>query len=164
MEKIPLLDLLALLKNLFSHFSNSQYTLQLKLPIKSFKKILPHLMWKLIIIDFSRIKFRRNNPRHWYTFHIWKNFVELIQEGISQIGHAGIVIKLFKKTRLRLCVLITSHTRFRVNLHSAVAWMSGKSLIKTSAISESDSCGSWTQNHLICKWTLNYLAKPGVCL
>ena len=35
-----------------------------------------------------------------------------------------------------LCVLIMSHTCFKVNLHSLVAWMSRNSLLETGAISE----------------------------
>ena len=35
-----------------------------------------------------------------------------------------------------LHVIIMPHTRFRVNLHSIVAWISGNSLLETSAISE----------------------------
>ena len=111
-RKMPSLDLLALLKNLFSHFSNSQYTLQLQLPIKSFKKILPHLMWKLIIIDFSRIKFRRNNPRHWYTFHIWKNFVELIQFGREFPKLVMRELSLnYSKRQDYVCVFLSRHIR-----------------------------------------------------
>ena len=48
-----------------------------------------------------------------------------------------------KKTKLlnqvchiRLYVLVMSRTRFRVNLHSIVAWMSRNSLLKTGAKSE----------------------------
>ena len=35
-----------------------------------------------------------------------------------------------------VCVLVISHTHFRVNLHSVVAWISRNSLLKTGAISE----------------------------
>ena len=35
-----------------------------------------------------------------------------------------------------LCILIMPHTHFRVNLYSAVAWMSRNSLLKTDATSE----------------------------
>ena len=35
-----------------------------------------------------------------------------------------------------LCVLLMSHTRFRVNLHSVDVWMSRNSLLETGAISK----------------------------
>ena len=46
------------------------------------------------------------------------------------------VLKNKARMTRRLYVLIISHARFRVNLHSAVAWMSRNSVIKTDAISE----------------------------
>ena len=49
---------------------------------------------------------------------------------------------------------------FRANLHSIVAGMLRKSLLETGAISEiSDSNGTRTLNHLVCKRTLDHLVK-----
>ena len=56
-------------------------------------------------------------------------------------------------------VIIMSRTRFWVNLHSIVGWMSWNSLLKTGTTSESNSNGIRTHNHFVCKRTLNYLAK-----
>ena len=47
----------------------------------------------------------------------------------------NVLINITRMTR-RLYVLIMSHTRFRVTLHSAVASMSRNSLLKTGIISE----------------------------
>ena len=60
-----------------------------------------------------------------------------------------------------LYVIIKSCTRFRVNLHPIVTWMSRNSLLETP-------CDIWylsvsneirTHNHLVCKRTLKHLAK-----
>ena len=53
-----------------------------------------------------------------------------------------------------------SHTRFRVHLHFVVVSMS-RIWLKTGAISEVLSVckGIQTHNHLVCKRTLNHLAK-----
>ena len=58
-------------------------------------------------------------------------------------------------------VLVMWHTRFRVNPHSIVAWISRNSLLEARAKSESLSDCNWTrtQNHLVRKRTLNHLAK-----
>ena len=60
-----------------------------------------------------------------------------------------------------LCVFIMSDTCLRVNLHSAVDWISRNSLLETDAISEifSNCNGIWNGNHLVSKWKLNHLAK-----
>ena len=67
----------------------------------------------------------------------------------------------FGRKYYRLRVLVMSHTRFRVNLHSVVAWIL---MILTQnrrdIWSLSDSNGIRTHNHLVCKRTLNHLAKP----
>ena len=46
------------------------------------------------------------------------------------------VLKNIATMTRRLCVLIMSHTHFRVNLHSVVAWLSRNSLLETGVISE----------------------------
>ena len=46
------------------------------------------------------------------------------------------VLKNIARMTRRLYVHIMSHKRFRVNLHSVVAWMSTISLLQTDAISE----------------------------
>ena len=46
------------------------------------------------------------------------------------------VLKNIARVTRRLCVFIMSHTHFRVNLHSVVAWMWRNSLLETDAISE----------------------------
>ena len=59
-----------------------------------------------------------------------------------------------------LYVFIMSCMRFRVNSHSIVAWMWRNSLLEAGAIwSLSDCNWTQTQNHLVHKQTLNYLAK-----
>ena len=60
-----------------------------------------------------------------------------------------------------VCVLIMSHTHFRVNLHSVVVWIS-KELLTWSMpdIWSLSNCNRiWTRNLLFLKWTLNNLAK-----
>ena len=66
---------------------------------------------------------------------------------------------------LCLHIIIVSRTRFRVNLHSVVTWMSRNPLLQTGAISKvlSDSNGIRTHNHLVRKLTLNHLAKSTPC-
>ena len=61
------------------------------------------------------------------------------------------VVPEFPNITLDLHVLITSSTHFRVNPHSVVAWMSRNSL--------TDSKWTRIHNHLICKQTLNHLAR-----
>ena len=61
--------------------------------------------------------------------------------------------KKYKGKFLRY-VLIMSHTRFRVNPHSIVSWMS-----RNEIRSLSDCNWTRTHNHLVHKRTLNYLAK-----
>ena len=66
-----------------------------------------------------------------------------------------------------LYVLVMSRMHFRVNPHSIVAWMSRNVLSRSRCKIWSLSDLNWTQtqNHLICKQTLNHLAKwLGVCL
>ena len=60
-----------------------------------------------------------------------------------------------------LHVLIMSRTRFRVNPHSIVVWMSRNFLLETGSISEvlSDCNGTRTRSHLVHKRTLNHLSK-----
>ena len=58
-------------------------------------------------------------------------------------------------------VIIMSRTCFRENRHSIVC-LNVKELLTQSRHhiwSLSDSNVIWTHNHLICKWTLNHLAK-----
>ena len=54
-----------------------------------------------------------------------------------------------------------SRSCFRVNLHSLVAWRSRNSLLErdNDIWSLSDSNGIRTHYHLVCKETLNHLAK-----
>ena len=57
-------------------------------------------------------------------------------------------------------VLIMSHTCFSVNLHPVVAWMFRNFLLETGVISNLSDCnGTWTHNHLVCKWAPNHLVK-----
>ena len=66
------------------------------------------LLW-LHLISFGKWKFKRN----------------LKKEQLSIIRVYRLIHKIsFRKTLCWLCVLIMSHTRFRVNLHSVVAWVS----------------------------------------
>ena len=53
-----------------------------------------------------------------------------------------------------------SHTLFRVNLDSIVAWILRNSLLKNRCDiwSLSGSNKLWTHNHLVRKWTVNHLA------
>ena len=47
-----------------------------------------------------------------------------------------------------------------MNLHFEVAWMSRNSLLETRGVRNLNDCnGTGTQNHLVCKRTLNHLAK-----
>ena len=57
-----------------------------------------------------------------------------------------------------LYVLAMSRTRFRVNRHSIVAWMSRSSLLEAGAESEGEVTATG-QNHLVLKRTLNHLAR-----
>ena len=53
-----------------------------------------------------------------------------------------------------------SHTRFRVNLFTLVAWLSRNSLLEMrNTFSLSDCSEIQTHNHLVYKWTLNHIAK-----
>ena len=63
------------------------------------------------------------------------------------------------KKMLFLIVLVMTHTRFRVNPHSMVTWMSRNSLLEAETWRLSDCNWTWTQNHLVVNWTLNHLAK-----
>ena len=67
----------------------------------------------------------------------------------------------FKNISIWLNVLIMSFTRFRVNLHSIVTWISRISLLETCAISKvlSNCNGNRTHNHLGRKRKLSHLAK-----
>ena len=54
-------------------------------------------------------------------------------------------VNLFKNTARvtgKLCVFIMSHTHFRVNVYSVVAWMSRSSLLETDAITEAKVAGT----------------------
>ena len=53
----------------------------------------------------------------------------------------------FRAPLLWLYVLIMSRTRFRVNPHSVVAWMSRNSLLEAGAKSEVLSDCNWTRTH-----------------
>ena len=68
-------------------------------------------------------------------------------------------MQLTTKHNKGLYVLIMSHTHFRVNPHSIVAWMSRNSLLKTGAKSEVWVTPTRTHSLLVRKWTLNHLAK-----
>ena len=61
---------------------------------------------------------------HWHL--IWRN-------GQAWYCHE---IRSLKLSEVWLYVLVMSRMRFRVNLHSIVAWMSRNSLLETGAISE----------------------------
>ena len=77
------------------------------------------------------------------------------------------LLKNVSRMTRRLYVLIMLHTRFRVNPYSAVAWMSRNSLLETDASdiwSLSDCNGIRIYNHLVCKRTLNHLAKLAIWL
>ena len=65
------------------------------------------------------------------------------------------------KPNVPLHVIIMSRTRFIVNIHSIVAWMSWNSLLKTDTISDvlNDNNGIQIHSHLVRKRTLNHLAK-----
>ena len=57
-----------------------------------------------------------------------------------------------------------SHTRFKVNLNSVVAWMSRNSLLETGTASVTDSSdcnGIWTHNYLVRKLTLKSVCLSG---
>ena len=72
------------------------------------------------------------------------------------------ILKNMARMTRRLYVLVMSHMHLRVNLHSAVAWMSRNSLLKTDMISKwhlSDCNGIRLHNHVVCKRTLNHLYK-----
>ena len=59
------------------------------------------------------------------------------------------------------CLVVMSHTSFRVNLYSIVR-LNIKELLAWSRCyiwRISDSNGIWTHNHLVHKWTLNHKAK-----
>ena len=95
-------------------------------------------------IQFHLLLHKR--PKWWVWFLIEKNFyVEKVHW---------------------LYVLVMSRTRFRVNPHSIVAWMSRNSLFKAGAKSEWLSDCNWTrtQSHLVRKQTLNHYAKLSVHL
>ena len=69
--------------------------------------------------------------------------------------------KYFLNNEKSLYALIMSHTRFRLNLYSVVAWISRSSLLETVMISEisSDCNGIRTYNHIVRKRTINHLTK-----
>ena len=60
-----------------------------------------------------------------------------------------------------LYALLMLHMHFRVDPYSIVTWMSRKSLLKKRSKIWGLSDCNWTppQNHLVCNWTLNHLAK-----
>ena len=67
----------------------------------------------------------------------------------------------FWQVSIWLYVIIMSHTSFSMNLHSIVC-LNVKELFAQSRrhiLSLSDSNRIWTHNHLVCKQTLNHLAK-----
>ena len=65
----------------------------------------------------------------------------------TQTSSEGIIIIFIFYYQFYDCVFIMSHTRFSVNLHSVVAWMSSISLLETGAISKIDCNGTRTRNH-----------------
>ena len=58
-----------------------------------------------------------------------------------------------------LYVIIISRTRFRVNLHSILSWMSRNVFLGCNIWSLNDSNGIRINNHLECKGTSKHLAK-----
>ena len=75
------------------------------------------------------------------------------------------VLKNIARVTRRLCVFIMSHTHFRLNLHSVVAWMWRNTLLDRDAISEVEVTATglnpqalsqqFTQNGLMI-WWLNF--------
>ena len=53
-----------------------------------------------------------------------------------------------------MCVLIMSHTRFTVNLHSVVVWMSRNALLKSGAVYEVFRKRSDWQNGWVFVWSM----------
>ena len=81
-------------------------------------------------------------------------------EEISYFAHEYCFFLILNlKKMLFLIVLVMTHTRFRVNPHSMVTWMSRNSLLEAEIWRLSDCNWTWTQNHLVVNWTLNHLAK-----
>ena len=81
-------------------------------------------------------------------------------EEISYFAHEYCFFLILNlKKMLFLIVLAMTHTRFRVNPHSMVTWMSRNSLLEAEIWRLSDCNWTWTQNHLVVNWTLNHLAK-----
>ena len=62
------------------------------------------------------------------------------------------VDSILLRSALKFYVIMMSRTRFRVNLQSIVALMS------RNFLNLCDSNQIWTNNHLVCKRTLNHLA------
>ena len=81
-------------------------------------------------------------------------------EEISYFAHEYCFFLILNlKKMLFLIVLAMTHTRFRVNPHSMVTWMSRNFLLEAEIWRLSDCNWTWTQNHLVVNWTLNHLAK-----
>ena len=70
------------------------------------------------------------------SMKIWPSNLKYILGLVSTKTFKLIVLTNNTTIGCYLCVFIMSHMRFRVNLRSAVAWMSRNWLIKTGAISK----------------------------
>ena len=103
---------------------------------------------------WKQVRYLQNNSKRIQTHNY------LVGKWI--LNHLVKLIELFCEYLSVWCiwlyVIIMSRTRFRVNLHSTVAWMSRQSLIETGAIS-GIYMATMGFDHFVCKWTLNHLAK-----
>ena len=64
-----------------------------------------------------------------------------------------------KKVCMTVCFYHFLYT-FRVNLYSVITWMLRNSLLETVGIWKLSDCNlNWTHSRLVCKQTLNHLAK-----
>ena len=93
------------------------------------------------------------------------SFLQEANDGIFLTSSSNLIklcqILITINKNITLYVLIMSRTRFRVNPHSIVAWMSRNSLLEAGAKFWNLSDCNWTRthNHLVHKPTLNHLAK-----
>ena len=100
-----------------------------------------HITFKQVQQDtFLNGYFVGHHPeRHWNVQYLqsfsfcWRENSKVIF--LARLRFAPLLKKLFSIS-FSLYVIIMSRTRFRVNLHSIVAWMSRNSSLETSAISE----------------------------
>ena len=96
---------------------------------------------------------------------LWPQDVPLAKKIDMKCMQVNKIKNIVTMTR-RLCVLIMSHTHFRVNLHYVVAWLSRNSLLETHAISEVyvTATGFEPTTTDFVKRTLNQLANLIICL